>query len=256
MGMQTYMTSSYTNNSVSPGVDLDEVYTTERVRVLVVDDDSDLVVLVKHILRSAGFDVLSANNGVEALRRAREVQPDLVLLDLMMPEMDGWETLRNLRQFSNAPVIVLSALSSKEEIVRCLYEGVDDYMTKPFYKGEVVARINAVLRRAKQPREATRFNFNKVNLMIDVKTQEISFMNQSIQLTAKEFALLSLLAKNAPGIVSYPVIAQTVWGEDVPNVRQRTKYLIFLLRRKFEEIDPNFELIQSVDRMGYKLKTE
>lgn len=254
--MQTYMASSYPNNTVSLGVDLDEVYTTERVRVLVVDDDSDLVILLKHILRSSGFDVLSANNGVEALRRAREVQPDLVLLDLMMPEMDGWETLRNLRQFSNAPVIVLSALASKDEIVRCLYEGVDDYMTKPFYKGEVVARINAVLRRAKQPREATRFNFPKVNLVIDVKTQEVTFGNHSIQLTAKEFALLSLLAKNAPGIVSYPVIAQTVWGEDVPNVRQRTKYLIFLLRRKFEEIDLTFDLIQSVDRMGYKLKTE
>lgn len=254
--MQTYMASSYPNSTVSLGVDLDEVYTTERVRVLVVDDDSDLVILLKHILRSSGFDVLSANNGVEALRRAREVQPDLVLLDLMMPEMDGWETLRNMRQFSNAPVIVLSALSSKDEIVRCLYEGVDDYMTKPFYKGEVVARINAVLRRAKQPREATRFNFPKVNLVIDVKTQEVTFATHSIQLTAKEFALLSLLAKNAPGIVSYPVIAQTVWGEDVPNVRQRTKYLIFLLRRKFEEIDATFDLIQSVDRMGYKLKTE
>lgn len=254
--MQTYMASSYPNNMVSLGVDLDEVYTTERVRVLVVDDDSDLVILLKHILRSSGFDVLSANNGNEALRRAREVQPDLVLLDLMMPEMDGWETLRNLRQFSNAPVIVLSALSSKDEIVRCLYEGVDDYMTKPFYKGEVVARINAVLRRAKQPREAARFNFPKVNLAIDLKTQEVTFATHSVQLTAKEFALLSLLAKNAPGIVSYPVIAQTVWGEDVPNVRQRTKYLIFLLRRKFEEIDSTFDLIQSVDRMGYKLKTE
>jgi DNA-binding response OmpR family regulator len=86
--------------------------------------------------------------------------------------------------------------------------------------------------------------------------QEVTYMGQSIQLTAKEFALISLLAKNAPGIVSYPLIAQSVWGEDVPNVRQRTKYLIFLLRRKFEEIDPDFDLIQSVDRMGYKLKTE
>ncbi|GAP14524.1 response regulators consisting of a CheY-like receiver domain and a winged-helix DNA-binding domain [Longilinea arvoryzae] len=254
--MQAYTSSAIVNSSISPGVDLDEVYATERVRVLVVDDDSDLVVLIKHILRSSGFDVLSANNGVEALRRAREVQPDLVLLDLMMPEMDGWVTLQNLRQFSNAPVIVLSALSSKDEIVRCLYEGVDDYMTKPFYKGEVVARINAVLRRAKQPRETTRFTFPKVGLVIDIKTQEVIFSNHSIQLTAKEFALLALLAKNAPGVVSYPVIAQTVWGEDVPNVRQRTKYLIFLLRRKFEEIDPNFALIQSMDRMGYKLKTE
>lgn len=254
--MQAYAASAFTNNQVSPGVDLDEVYATERVRVLVVDDDSDLVMLVKHILRGAGFDVLSANNGVEALRRAREVQPDLVLLDLMMPEMDGWETLRSLRQFSNAPVIVLSALSSKDEIVRCLYEGVDDYMTKPFYKGEVVARINAVLRRAKQPRETSRFNFSKVGLVIDAKMQEVNFLGQSVQLTAKEFALISLLAKNAPGIVSYPLIAQSVWGEDVPNVRQRTKYLIFLLRRKFEEIDPNFDLIQSVDRMGYKLKIE
>ncbi len=224
--------------------------------ILVVDDEADIRESLEALLSMEGYAVDLAGNAREGMQKLETRAYDLVLLDLMMPDMDGWETLRNLRQFSNAPIIILSALSSKDEIVRCLYEGVDDYMTKPFYKGEVVARINAVLRRAMQPRETTRFTFPKVGLVIDIKTQEVIFSNHSIQLTAKEFALLALLAKNAPGVVSYPVIAQTVWGEDVPNVRQRTKYLIFLLRRKFEEIDPTFALIQSMDRMGYKLKTE
>ena len=121
------------------GSDLDSFYNSERSRILVVEDDLDTSFLLKQILRHAGFDVLSAANGLEALSKINVGTPDLVLLDLMMPEMDGWETVDRLRQFSNTPVIILTALNHKEETVNCFQKGVDDYMTKPFYKAEVVA---------------------------------------------------------------------------------------------------------------------
>ena len=113
------------------GRDLDEM-TTERQRVLVVEDEPDTVLLLKNILRMAGYDVLSASNGQEALKKYKDHIPDIILLDLMMPEMDGWETLRYLREMSDVPVIIISALGAKEDIVRALKTGVDDYLTKPF----------------------------------------------------------------------------------------------------------------------------
>jgi DNA-binding response OmpR family regulator len=131
------------------GADLDEFYASERSRILVVEDDQDTAFLLKQILRHAGFDVLSAMNGKEALSKVNLSFPDLVLLDLMMPDMDGWETIDRLRQVTSTPVIVLTALANKENIVSCLQRGADDYMTKPFYKAEVIARVNAVLRRSR-----------------------------------------------------------------------------------------------------------
>src|SRR5512138_411699 len=130
------------------GADLDEVYASNRKRVLVIEDEPDTVLLLKHLLRSAGYNVLGATSGQEALKKFSEVKPNLVLLDLMMPGMDGWETYRYLRQMSDVPVMILSAISSKDEVVRALRSGVDDYMTKPFINAEVVARVEAILRRA------------------------------------------------------------------------------------------------------------
>src|SRR5512140_2033064 len=130
------------------GADLDEVYASNRKRILVVEDEPDTVLLLKHMLRGAGYNVLGATSGQEALKKFSEVKPNLVLLDLMMPGMDGWETYRYLRQMSDVPVMILSAIASKDEVVRALRAGVDDYLTKPFVNAEVVARVEAILRRA------------------------------------------------------------------------------------------------------------
>ena len=238
------------------GVDLDEVETVERKRVLVVEDDMDTIFLLKQILRLAGFNVLGALSGREAIRKASDLKPDLVLLDLMMPEMDGWETFSYLRQVTDAPVIIVSALGAKDDVVRALHSGVDDYVTKPFYNAEVVARVNAVLRRSMKPQELSRLVFPQVGLMVDRMTQEVSIVGEKIQLTHKEFSVLAVLAKHAPAIVSYETIADAVWGEDSPDVRKRTKYLVYLLRRKFEQVPGGKDLILNVDRLGYKLQTE
>lgn len=238
------------------GADLDEFYASERSRILVVEDDNDTAFLLKQILRHAGFDVLSATNGKEALNKVNLGFPDLVLLDLMMPEMDGWETIDHLRQVTSTPVIILTAMANKENVVTCLQRGADDYMTKPFYKAEVVARVNAVLRRSRSARATSRYVFPQVGLAIDTQTREVRLKNAKIQLTGKEFGVLLALAKNAPEIVHYQKISQSVWGKDFPQARQRIKYLVYLLRQKFEEVDPaSGDLILNIDRLGYKLLT-
>lgn len=238
------------------GRDLDDQLSIERQRVLVVEDEPDTVQLLKSILRMAGFDVLSAVNGLEAVRKFQSLAPDLVLLDLMMPEMDGWETLEHLRKLSDVPVIILSALGGKDEVVRALQDGVDDYLVKPFHNAEVVARIRTVMRRAGKPRPLTRLSFPTVQLTIDLESQEVNYCGKVIHLTPKEFAVLAVLAKNAPAIVGYTRISEAVWGEDSEDARKRTKYLIYLLRRKFEDAGGVGDLILNIDRLGYKLQTE
>jgi DNA-binding response OmpR family regulator len=238
------------------GRDLDEMSSTDRQKVLVVEDEPDTVLLLKNILRLAGFDVLSSPNGRDALRKYKDLSPDIILLDLMMPDMDGWETLRYLREMSDVPVIIISAIGSKDDIVKALKTGVDDYLTKPFFNAEVVARIQAVMRRAGKQHPMTRLVFPRVNLTIDLTAQEVTYNGQLIHLTPKEFAVLSVLARQAPAIVGYTKISTAVWGEDTEEARKRTKYLIYLLRRKFESISTEFDLIQNIDRLGYKLQTE
>lgn len=237
------------------GVDLDEVYASERHSVLVIEDEPDTVILLKHILRSAGFNVMGALNGSDALKKCAEIRPDLIMLDLMMPDMDGWETYRYLRQMTDTPVIVISAVGAKDEIVKTLRMGVDDYLTKPFYNAEVIARAQSVLRRYGKSEEVSRLVFPAVDLVIDFQTQKVTLRDQSVQLTNKEFAVLAVLARSAPEVVNYQTIAQQVWGIDTPDVRKRIKYLVYIIRRKFQLLDPEHELISNVDRLGYKMNT-
>lgn len=238
------------------GVDLDEMETLDRQRVLVVDDEPDTVSLLKSILRIGGLNVLSAVNGHEALKKATDHNPDLVLLDLMMPEMDGWEVFRFLKQMSDVPVIIISARAEKDSVVAGLLQGADDYITKPFFNSEVVARVHSVLRRTGKPQEVSHLVFPGVELSLDLNSQEANLKGVGISLTPKEFAILSVLARHAPAIASYQTIAQEIWGIDSEEIRKRTKYLIYLLRRKFAHIAPGSNLILNVDRLGYKLKTE
>lgn len=238
------------------GVDLDQLVQKERPRILVVDDEADTVTLLKHALMRDGFDVSGALGGKEALQKIADVKPSLVLLDLMMPEMDGWETYAQLRQISDLPVIVISAMSQSDVIVKALELGADDYITKPFEHNEVKARINTVLRRAGQPRNINRLGFAEVQLVVDMETQEITFKGKRIQLTGKMFEVLALLAKNAPRVTPYDELLMTIWGENSSSARNRLKYLVYLLRNEFNRIDREHEIIQNIDRLGYKLITE
>jgi DNA-binding response OmpR family regulator len=255
--MEDPIPDSVTNKQpLGIGVDLDDRSALERQRVMVVEDDPDTLFLLKQILRIAGFNVIGAQNGKEALQKIVEHTPDLILLDLMMPEMDGWSTLEHLHGMTDTPVIIVSAIGTKEDVVHGLHKGVDDYIVKPFYNPELVARVKTVLRRSAKPHEVSRLVFPQISLAVDLNSQEVSFNEQKIQMTPKEFAVLAVLAKHSPAIVSYPTISQAIWGSDSDDTRKRTKYLVYLLRRKFETALPGCNLILNVDRLGYKLQTE
>jgi DNA-binding response OmpR family regulator len=235
------------------GVDLDSLTQIERKTVMVVDDEPDTITLLKQIFINNGFNVSGALSGKEALRKLNDVNPSLIILDLLMPEMDGMETLQEIHKISNIPVIILSAVDRKEDIVQALRAGTDDYITKPFNNDELIARVHSVLRRAEKSATITSLTFPEVELTIDLKTYEVVYRGKKIQLTGKMFEVLTILAKSAPKVVNYQELAETVWGENTTSVRNRLKYLVYLLRKEFLNLDSDFDIIQNIDRLGYKL---
>lgn len=239
------------------GMDLDAFYQKpQRPRIMIVDDDPDTVQLLKEILRNEGFDVYGATSRDEALRKSAEIPPNLVLLDLMMPDYDGWDTFDHLRSVTNAPVIVISAKDSKDDIVHGLQLGIDDYLTKPFFNAEVVARIRTVLRRASSSETTDRLAFPNVELVIDRANQEVYYHDTLVHLSRREFAILACLAGHAPRSVSNETIAREVWGEDSPEARKRIKYLIYLLRKKLESKPSEPTLILNNEAYGYRLQAQ
>lgn len=255
--METNFEMSSTSHH-SIGVDLDLVQEGEHYTVLILEDEPDTLSILKSLFLKSGFHVSGASTGMEALKKVKEIKPDLMIIDLMLPEMDGWETYQHLRVFSNVPVMVVSAISDKERIVDALKMGVDDYITKPFTNAEVVERARAILRRTtnRQPTSENRIYLTGIDLLIDIPSREVTFQKQHANLTDKEFALLVILAQSAPKLVPYPTISNTIWGEDHDLIRKRVKYLIFSIRKKMAEIDPDIEIIQTVGRLGYKITSE
>ena len=241
----------------APGIDLDAVqeFGNQRV-VLVVEDDPDTLNLLKLTLTRAGLNVVGALDGKQAIRKWMDVNPNVVLLDLMMPEMDGWETLSQLRAITDAPIIILSALSQKEQVVRGLRGGADDYVTKPFIGDEVVARIEAAMRRAGPQTPVSVLVFPELGLSVDLKAHQVTYRSQLIDLTPREFSVLEILAKQHPKPVSYETLAKEVWGQDNEKIRERIKWIVYLLRQKIEKDPSNPELILNKTRFGYQLAVE
>lgn len=237
------------------GVDLDETLRRNK-KVLIIDDDPDTVELIKRILRLSDFDVASARNGIDAVSIVEMIQPDVILLDLMMPDIDGRTTLKNIREITQSPVIVVSALNSKDNIVDLLNLGSDDYITKPFHRDELIARIHAVLRRSKLLTVIDGVSIPETGLTINFSKREVDFQGQFVQLSPKEYELIEILIKNLPHIVKYKEIALEIWGENNNYVKNRIKYLVHTIRKKLEDIKPGIEVIITADRVGYRIQTE
>lgn len=242
-------------NTQPLGVDLDETFRRNK-RVLVIDDDPDTIELLKRILIIAKFDVASAQSGAEASFLVKKIVPDAILLDLMMPELNGQQTLSRLREVTKAPVIIVSALSNKEIIVDLLNMGSDDYITKPFHREEIIARIHAVLRRAGNSSLIDGISIPEIGLVINLSKREVQFQGKSIHFSPKEFELIQLLCKKMPGVVEYDEISQVLWEKSDSSTRNRIKYLIHVMRKKFYEINPDIEIILTIDRIGYRIRTE
>jgi two-component system KDP operon response regulator KdpE len=237
------------------GIDLDETLRRNK-KVLIVDDDTDTIELVKRILRLSDFDVASATNGIDAVAISEKLQPDIILLDLMMPEIDGCETLKNLREISNAPIVILSALNDKKNIVDLLNAGGDDYITKPFHRDELVARLLAVLRRSKLISVIDGVSIPELGLTVDFSKREVSFQGQFVRLSPKEYQLIEFLSRNIPHVVKYDEISKELWGEKSRSSKNRIKYLVHSIRIKFTEINSDDEVIINSSRVGYRLKTD
>jgi DNA-binding response OmpR family regulator len=217
--------------------------------VLIADDERNIVQLARLYLANEGFTVESASNGVEALERIRHVKPALVILDLMMPELDGWEVCRRLRRESDVPIIMLTARGDEVDRIVGLELGADDYVTKPFHPRELVARVKAVLRRYDAGKVATR-TVQVGNLSVDVDRREVLVGGKQIDLRPKEFDLLCTLAKS-PGVVfDRERLLKLAWGYDYFGDSRTVDVHVTWLRDKLRASTAR---IQTVWGVGYKL---
>lgn len=245
------------NMPIIPGIDLDLAQEAhKRLTALIIDDEPDTVRMMKLVLMQAGMDVVGANSGLDAIEKCPHTQPDVILLDLMMPEMDGFETFRFLRNITNAPVLIVSAKTQKEDIVDGLKFGADDYLTKPFYPAELVARINTVVKRSRYVEPIAVYSFPNLQLSIDIESREVKLRGESFLLPRVEFEVLQVLARFAPKLVTKEVIAHEVWGEDSDKIQKRIKYFIHILRRKLEADPHSPRMIISREGLGYRLATD
>ncbi|MCX7789285.1 MAG: response regulator transcription factor [Chloroflexaceae bacterium] len=221
--------------------------------VLVVDDEARMVNFMRLNLELEGMRVATAANGREALERVREDMPDVVLLDVMMPGMDGFETLRRIRQFSQVPVLMLTAKDEEEDRVRGLELGADDYIGKPFSHRELVSRIKAVLRRhyATPPVPQTLVKVDD-RLSIDFARREVLVDGKRVNLRPTEYRLLYHLVQNAGYVQTHEMLLTKVWG---PEYREESHYLrlyITYLRQKIEEDPANPKYILTERGVGYR----
>lgn len=219
-------------------------------RILVVDDDPEILSLLKRGLSYEGYAVETASNGAEALAKAREKEPDLVVLDVMMPEMDGVEVARRLRQAGDVPILMLTAKGTVADRVAGLDGGADDYVVKPFAFDELLARVRALLRR-RQPREREALRF--VDLTLDTASREVRRGNDAIQLTAQEFDLLELFLRHPRQVLKRDFIYDRVWGYDFEGESNVIEVYVRYLRAKLE-VEGKPRLIHTVRGVGYVLR--
>jgi len=220
------------------------------VGIMVVDDDPEILSFVKRGLVFEGYKVTTAADGKEALRLVRDEIPDLVVLDVMLPEMDGLEVCARLRQVSRVPVLMLTAKGTVPDRVAGLDSGADDYLVKPFAFDELLARIRALLRRS-QPTDDTVLRFS--DLVLDTACREVMRGGQPIQLTAKEFDLLELFMRHPRQVLTREIIFDRVWGYDFGGESNIIEVYVRYLRSKLES-DGRSKLIHTVRAVGYVLK--
>jgi two-component system KDP operon response regulator KdpE len=222
---------------------------THKPRVLIVDDEQQILRALRVILRDAGFEALPASDAEEALDVAAVERPDAAIIDLVLPGMDGVGLCKRLREWSDLPIIVLSALGEEDAKVRALAAGADDYVTKPFGPRELIARLNANLRRIRPQTEETVITAD--GLEIDLSKHAVSYNGTEIHLTPTEFDLLRLLAGNRGRLMTHRDLLTTVWGDGYADDAQVLRAHIANLRRKIEPADgPRF--IRTDPGVGYR----
>jgi DNA-binding response OmpR family regulator len=221
-------------------------------RVLVVDDDPDIRNLVAELLRRAGHDVLEAENGRAGLRVFHASSPDLVVLDVSMPELDGWQTLERIRDLSDVPVLMLTARGDELERVRGLQAGADDYVVKPFGRQELLARVQAILRRAAAGPVERAEVYADERLEIDFARRAVTYAQREVALTPLEFKLLSAFVRHPRQVLSRDQLLDLVWGDAYGVSGDQVKLYVGYLRRKLEPGNPESAPIETVRGFGYR----
>jgi len=225
-------------------------------RVLVIDDDADIRGLVAELLGRAGLEVEGAPDGRVGLRAFHKSPPDLVVLDVSMPELDGWQTLERIRDLSDVPVIMLTARGEELERVRGLKAGADDYVVKPFGRQELVARVEALLRRSSADGAGIQETYSDPRLTIDFAQRSVSFDGRDVSLTPLEFKLLSAFVRNPRQVLSRDQLLELVWGTAYGVSGDQVKLYVGYLRKKLDPADPGNVPIETVRGFGYRYKTD
>ena len=226
-----------------------------NINVLVVDDEKPLRDFVRRNLEVRGYKVLIASNGLEALAISKNENVQLVIMDIMMPHMDGLEAMRRIRQDSNVPIIILTAMGEEDDKVRAFDLGADDYLTKPFGVGELLGRIKAVLRRAdwaELPSHEERIERGEIE--VDLERHKVSVRGKDIDLTPTEFNLLVYLVKNAGKALHHRAILQHVWGQEYGDEAEYLRVYVGKLRQKIEADPLNPQFLHTEHGIGYRFE--
>jgi len=222
-------------------------------RILVVDDEPRMIRFIRMNLELEGYQVFEAGDGVKALQQVRDVLPDLVVLDVMMPELDGFETLRALREFSSVPVVMLTARGEEDDRVRGLELGAGDYVTKPFSPRELVSRVKAVLRRTESPAPTEKGPLKiDERLQIDFDRREVFVEGKLVKLRPTEFRLLYHLVSNTGWVVPHDQLLAKVWGYEYRDETHYLRLYINYLRQKLEADPAHPKYILTERGVGYR----
>ncbi len=226
----------------------------QKHRLLVVDDEWNMRNLIKIYLRNEPVQITEAQNGREALEFIEREPFDLVILDIMMPDIDGWEVCRSIRQQSSIPILMLTARTDVKDVVRGLNEGADDYVTKPFVPEEFVARVHALLRRTKLNQEDKQRKLVFKDLVIDDDAKVVYVKGERINLTRKEFELLFLLASQPNRVFTREMLLDRIWGPEHIRDDRTVDTHVKNIREKFRKKNLSYDPIQTIWGIGYQFE--
>lgn len=226
-------------------------------KILIVDDEPTVLELVRRNLEREGYQVVTASDGQEGMRMVYAERPDLVILDVMMPELDGWQVCQRVRGMSDVPIIMLTARRQEADIIKGLDLGADDYLTKPFLRGELLARVSAVLRRARtEALDPSGVTYDDDYLAIDLDARRVMVSGELVQLTPTEYRLLVLLVSNGGRVIEFRQILESVWGFEYVDDLDYVRVYVWHLRRKVEPDPKNPRYLINVPNVGYRFEPQ
>ena len=227
---------------------------TAPTRILTIEDENDIRRFLRTTLGANGMTVIEAETGKAGLQKASSQTPDIILLDLGLPDMDGMDIIRQLREWGRTPIIVLSARGQESDKVEALELGADDYLTKPFSAGELIARIKVALRHANRPQGDAPFVYDYDNLSIDTAARRVRLDGEDVHLTPIEYKLLAVLARNSGKVLTHGALLNEVWGKHSSDNQTYLRIHTQHLREKLKDDALNPRFIVTEPGIGYRLK--